>query len=139
MKLTIFILMLLPGVAFSSDLDTHRKSWESEKAISYSYFLKKGGVFGYTIYKIQVINGVCKAKSKYVFDRTPIFWKKASCEGNTIEDLYKAVSCQIAEGVIKMDLTYDEKYNFISYFSVEPKTELTDQDWYFEITKFKVK
>ena len=139
MKFIVLTLMLLPGLAISSDLEVNRKAWESNRENSYSYTLKRGGVFGYSLYKIKIKNGDCRAKSKYVFDRTPMLWKKDSCEGNTIEELYESVRSQIAEGVIKMELTYDEKYSFISYFSVEPKTDYTDQDWYFEITKFKVK
>lgn len=139
MKYIALLLLIMPGMAISSDLDAHRKAWESKRENSYSYTLKRGGVFGYSLYKIEIKNGDCRAKSKYVFNRTPIFWKKDSCEGNTIEELYESVGNQIASGVISVELTYDEKYSFISYFSVEPKTDFTDQDWYFEITKFKVK
>ena len=139
MRYIVLTLMLLPGIVISSELDAHIKAWESKKEDSYSYTLKRGGVFGYSIYKIKIRNGECSAKTKYVFDRKPIFWKKASCKGNTIEELHESVSRQIANGVIRMELTYNDNYSFIEYFLVEPKTEYTDQDWYFEITKFKVK
>lgn len=139
MKYIILTLMILPGIVLSDELDAHRGVWESKHINSYSYPLKTGGVFGYSLYKIQIKDGICKAKSKYVFNRTPIFWKKDSCEGNTIEELYDSVKNQMSQDIVGMELAYDENYSFISYFSVEPKTDLTDQDWYFEITKFRAK
>lgn len=139
MKYIALTVMLLPVVAFSNDVDTHSALWGANGIKSYSYTLKRGGVFGYSLYKIKIRDGVCKAKAKHVFGRKPIVWSKDSCEGKTIEELFEAVKHQMEQGVNRVNIKFDQDYSFIANFVVEPKTEYTDQDWYFEIIGFQAK
>lgn len=138
MKWTIYILLIFPLFTFADDLESNWKSWQSKDIATYKYNLITGaGPFGYSRYKVKVVDGVCKAKTKYIFRRTPWFWKKTSCENIRFADLYMAIRQQIEAGVHSMDITYDQKYNFVSSFSVVPDTKEEDTDWYFEVTDFK--
>lgn len=138
MKIAIYILLIFPLSASADDLKSNWESWQSKNIAKYKYTLATGaGPFGYSLYKVKVVDGVCRAKTKYIFNRTPFFWKKSSCEGVTFGDLYKSIQKQTDAGVRSMDITYDNNYNFVSKFTVVPDTKEEDTDWYFIITDFK--
>lgn len=136
----LLFCLVIPFNASSSELDRNWAFWLSNGITSYSYTLKSGaGPFGYYIYKVRVKGGECKAKSKYIYTRTPIFWKKASCQEAEFSHLYRSVKKQMHEGYKSMHIAYDENYRFIAKFEVVPNTEVEDVDWRFEVTHFRVR
>lgn len=143
MKLTIFALLLFSSLGQASEYSETqfselKNNWLLTEPKSYSYTLRHGGAFGYTIHKITIRNSFCKARTQFVFEKK-FPWEKSSCEGYRIHELIESVQKQELEGVFQSKIKLSSKYNFISYYSAEPKTELTDQDWYFEILSFKAK
>jgi hypothetical protein len=143
MKLTIFALLMFSSFSWASEysevqLSDLKNNWVSNEPKSYSYTLRHGGVFGYTIQKITVRKGVCTARSQFVYGKKHP-WKKSTCEGHRIHELISSVQKQELEGVFQSKIKLNSEYKFISYYSAEPKTEFTDQDWYFEVLNFKAK
>ena len=140
MKILHLIILIFPAYTFATELDEKWELWESKNIPSYQYTLIKGaGPFGYTIYKVKINSGICKAKEKYIFNRKPIFWKQTTCDGIKFNDLYDSIKKQIRQGVKRIEIKYDEKYGFVKYLSVEPDTKEEDTDWHFNITKFETK
>lgn len=143
MKLTIFAFILVSSFAFGSELSQSqladlKQNWLLNEPKSYRYTLVHGaGPFGYTIVKVVIRKGKCKARSQYVFGkRYP--WERSSCKGNKIHELIASVQEQELKGVFSSKILINEKYGFISKYSAEPKTDATDQDWHFEVSSFKV-
>ena len=144
MKLTIFALLLFSSFSWASEysedqLADLKSSWLLNEPKSYSYTLRHGGVFGYTIEKITVRKGTCTARAQSVYGKKKQPWKKSKCEGHRIHELISSVQKQELDGVFQSEIKLNPEYKFISYYSVEPKTEFTDQDWYFEVLNFKAK
>jgi hypothetical protein len=143
MKFTIFVLLLFSALARASEyseaqLSALKNNWILSEPSAYSYTLRHGGVFGYTVEKISVRKGACRARAQFVYGKKGP-WKRSKCEGNRIHELIESVQKQELEGVFQSQIKLSVKYKFISYYSVEPKTEFTDQGWYFEISNFKVR
>lgn len=143
MKFTIFALLLFSSMGQASEysdtqLSELKNNWFLTEPKSYSYTLRHGGVFGYTINRISVRKGTCKARSQFVYGKKHP-WKKSKCEAHRIHELIESVQKQELQGVFQSKIKLNSEYNFISYYSTEPKTEFTDQDWYFEILSFKAK
>jgi len=143
MKHTIFALLLFSSFSWASEyteaqLSDLKNSWLLSEPKSYRYTLRHGGVFGYTIEKITIRNGVCTSRSQSVYGKKQP-WKRSTCEGHRIHELISSVQKQELDGVFQSEIKVKAEYNFISYYSAEPKTDLTDQDWYFEVLSFKVK
>lgn len=143
MKLTIFALLLFSSFSWASEysedqLADLKSSWLLNEPESYSYTLRHGSFFGYTIEKITVRKGICTARAQSVYGKKQP-WKKGKCEGHRIHELISSVQKQEREGVFQSEIKLNPEYKFISYYSVEPKTEFTDQDWYFEVLNFKAK
>jgi hypothetical protein len=143
MKITIFALLMFGSISWASEyseaqLSDLKNNWVANELRSYSYTLRHGGAFGYTIEKITVRKGVCTARSQSVYGKKQP-WKKGTCEGYRIHELISSVQKQELEGVFQSKIELNSEYKFISYYSAEPKTELTDQDWYFQVLNFKAK
>lgn len=141
MKFIISILLIFSssgwGAEFSeTQLDDMKNNWLLKEPKSYKYTLRHGGVFGYTLMQITIRKGICKARSRFVGIKK-YRWKKSICEGYRIHELISSVQKQELKGVYQSEIKVNAEYNFISYYSAEPKTEATDQDWYFEILSFK--
>lgn len=142
MKLIVSSLLFFSSFAFGSELSQSqladlKKNWLLNEPTSYKYTLRHGGPFGYTIEKIIIRKGKCTARSQFVFSkRYP--WKKSSCEGNKIHELITSIQKQELKGVFSSKVLIHDKYSFISHYSVDPKTDATDQSWYFEVLEFKV-
>lgn len=143
MKFTIFALLMFGSISWASEyseaqLSDLKNNWVSNEPRSYSYTLRHGGAFGYTIEKITVRKGVCTARSQNVYGKKQP-WKKGTCEAHRIHELIASVQKQELEGVLLSKIQVNSEFHFVSYYSAEPETELTDQDWYFEVSNFKAK
>jgi hypothetical protein len=113
--------------------------WAEAEPMAYRYSLRSGGVFGYTLYKVSVRDGICRAKSKFVYTRKFGRWERVSCDGILIADLIGRAEDQERAGVKFSEISINQEFGFVSYYSAEPDTELTDQSWYFEVTDFRVR
>ena len=120
-----------------TELDGARRLWETANLKKYSYTLKNGGPFGYTLYKISINNGRCKAKSRYIMGRATGRWTKTTCEGNTIAEIHDELRSQLTRGVADIRMELDPVLGYTKYFYLEPKTDLPEQSWYVEISNFK--
>lgn len=143
MKIIILNLLLFSSVCWASEyseaqLTDLKSSWLLNEPKSYSYALRHGDFFGYTIEEITVRNGTCTARAQSVYGKKQP-WEKSKCEGHRIHELISSVQKQERAGVLQSEIKLNSDYKFISYYSVEPKTEFTDQYWYFEILNFKAK
>lgn len=146
MKKFVFILALMVfSSSFacaeeqSASLEGLVAEWLQKEPAAYKYHLKAGGVFGYSNIKVSIKDGKCSAKSQYVYGKERTRWKSDSCEGRTITDLIESVQGQEQEGAVQSDMRINADNSFVSYYVAAPKTELTDQDWWFEITEFQVR
>lgn len=148
MRKKIFISLILAAIfclsglvaadaQYLEKLERAEQLWGSANLKKYSYTLKSGGVFGYTTYKISVNNGKCKSKSRYVMGKTASAWARAACDGQTIVELFDKLRSQLMRGVEDIRLEFDPVFGYPKYFYIEPKTDLEDQSWYVEISRFK--
>lgn len=144
MKLIIFGILFFSSLAFCSELSSEQlhdleKNWLLKEPKSYQYTLRHGaGPFGYTLEKIVIHNGTCTARSQFIFHGHRDRWEKSTCEGHRIHHLIASVRIQESDGVYSSKMRFHEKYGFISEYYADPKTDASDQDWHFEILKFKV-
>jgi hypothetical protein len=144
MKLIIFLLSFSYSFCLASDFSDEqianlKNEWPIKEPEVYKYTLRHGGVFGYTLHKISIRKSKCTAMSRFIFGNNKSRWKKSTCKGYKIEDLLLSVQEQEQRGAYRSEIKVNAQYGFISYYSAEPKTEDTDQDWYFEVLKFVAK
>jgi hypothetical protein len=144
MKFLILLLYFSYHFCLASDLSGEeianlKNEWTIKEPEVYKYILRYGGVFGYTLHKISIRKNKCTAMSRFIFGNNKSRWKKRTCKGYKIEDLLLSVQEQEQRGVYRSEIKVNAQYGFISYYSAEPKTEDTDQDWYFEVLKFVAK
>lgn len=142
--IVIFTLLLFSAFTLGAELSEVQLAelkgeWLLKEPKSYEYTLRHGGVFGYTVHQITLSKGTCKARSRLVFGKQKHRWEKSTCEGYTIQELISSVQEEELRGVFKSEIKVNTEYGFVSHYSVEPKTDATDQDWYFEVLRFKTK
>lgn len=144
MKLIIFVTLFFSYSAVCSELSSDHlydleKNWLLNEPKSYQYTLRHGvGPFGSTLEKIVIRDGICTARSRFIFHRRHHRWEKSSCEGHRINNLIASIRTQESAGVFKSKMRTNEKYGFVSEYYADPKTDATDQDWHFEVSDFKV-
>ena len=120
-----------------SELESNEARWNSQSFTSVSFKLREGGPFGYTEYKIKTSGEKCKANSRFVFGKEIEKWKTDSCLSHTPAEQFKKVKAQLIAGTIRSEIRFNPEFGYIEFYSVEPKTDAFDQDWYFEVSGFK--
>lgn len=144
MKKIVFALHFFSTVALGSEFSPEQisaleQTWLANEPKSYRYTLRHGaGPFGSTIQKIIIRNGICKARSQFVFHGRHSRWEKSTCKDHTIKDLIISVQEQESRGVFRSKIQVNERYGFISSYYADPITDDTDQDWHFEVSNFKL-
>jgi len=121
-----------------AEIETAESLWNSKNLISYSYLVKEGGVFGFSEYKIKVNGEKCSAKSRYSIGSKFSSWKSDVCTGHLISEQFARSKKQMLAGTNHSTFTANAGVGYIQYFSADPITDATDQDWYIEIKNFKV-
>jgi Family of unknown function (DUF6174) len=119
------------------ELDRAARLWDSTGLSTYRYTLLRGGVFGGTLYEVRLRKGNCTAHGRPYIGKPKGNWRRASCEGLTIPELLADVRHQLLLGTRRAELEFDETFGYVVRFSVEPNTDLTDQDWYLEVSNFQ--
>ncbi len=140
--LTILALLFVPQLSIADRvennekaqemLDTARAAWAKHGLTDYSFSLYRGGVFGGVKYRVKVRDGEC-AKTTYW---RRLFRHRASCEDRTISQLFDELESAIQADPISIWLEFDAEYGFPIEVSVEPRVDLTDQDWWYYISRF---
>lgn len=110
-----------------------RKRWESQDLEDYSLTLHRGGVFGGQKYRVKVRAGECVKVT---------YWRRltrhhASCDNRTIPELFDELAEVIQSDPVSLGLEFDPAFGYPVYVSVEPRTDLTDQDWWYTISRFR--
>ena len=113
-------------------LDVARAVWEGNKLTDYTFTLERGGVFGGVKYRVKVENGKCSKVT---------YWHrlkrhKDTCDNRTVAELLDELGQVIKEDPVSIWLKFDPKLGFPVEVSVEPRTDLTDQDWWYRISRF---
>ena len=114
-------------------LDAAREVWEGHEPTDYTFTLERGGVFGGVKYRVKVKDGKC-VKTTY--------WRRlirhrGSCENRTIPDLLDELDQVIRSDPISIWLKFDPDTGVPVEVSVEPRTDLSDQDWWYYISRFR--
>jgi Family of unknown function (DUF6174) len=146
-KLQIAIALLLASCSqqltasqqdrdYLAQLEQAERLWNAADLAGYRYTLVRGGVFGYSEYEVRVGKGRCTARSRFVFEQ-PQLWQRAKCDGLTMPELFSDVRDQLEGGTRSVELKLDGALGYIVEFSAEPDTQLSDQDWYVRIRKFR--
>ena len=137
----ILVIFIMPERAFCQDstyllkLSEAENLWNLQNFSSYSYTLKNGGAFGFSLYRISFKNGKCTAKSK-AFLRN---WKTDVCSRHTMPEVFTEFRRQLNFGTESVRAEFDPELGYLKSLYLEPKTDLTDQSWYVEVTNFKAK
>jgi hypothetical protein len=119
-------------------LDSAQQAWSTAKPTSYRFKLVAGaGSFGWTEYRISVRKGECTAQSRYVWGQPRTIWKHTSCEGIGMPDLFTRVRNSLLRGTYSAEATFDDTLGYIKSISIDPITDLSDQDWSLEVSSFK--
>ncbi len=138
------LLVFLTASALASsptsitEIESAESLWNSKNLTSYSYVVKEGGVFGFYEYKIKVNDSKCSAKSRYSIGSKFSSWKNDVCTGHLISEQFARAKKQILTGTNHSNFTANASAGYLEYFSADPVTDATDQDWYIEIKGFKV-
>jgi hypothetical protein len=115
-------------------IDRAEAQWRSAAITSYSLRIRRGGVFGGSVFKATYGPGSCRAT--YLKDvGLP---SSLACEENSMPQLLAEVRNQVTSGEGDVSLSLDPELGYLHWFSVEPHTDLTDQGWGVEITHFRV-
>jgi len=144
MRTHLLFLVLLTsfasGVATESDkqaktiLDAARTAWAKNGLTDYSYTLERGGVFGAgPKLRVRVVAGKCVKVT---------YWRRFlrhedTCDNRTILELLDELDRGIERNPISTRLQFDPQFGYPLRVSVEPRTDLSDQDWWYVITRFK--
>jgi hypothetical protein len=115
-------------------LDRAEAQWGSADITSYSLRIRRGGVFGGSVFKATYGPDSCRATHLKNIGLSSSF----ACEKNSMSQLLAEVRNQVISGEGDVSLSLDPELGYIHWFSVEPHTDLTDQGWGVEITHFKV-
>jgi hypothetical protein len=108
--------------------------WAASQIQNYSYDIRRGGVFGGSVYRLSFKGGVCKAS--YVKDvGLP---SSVTCDGNSMPELYAELRAELARGNDDVFVSFDPARGFVRYFSIEPHTDPEDQGWGVELSQFRV-
>ena len=129
---------LASNPASIAEIESAEVLWNSKNLVSYSYIVKEGGVFGFYEYKIKVNGNKCSAKSRYSIGSKFSSWKTDVCTGHLISEQFERSKKQMRAGTNHSNFTANESAGYLEYFSADPITDATDQDWYIEIKNFKV-
>jgi Family of unknown function (DUF6174) len=109
--------------------------WAAAQIHNYSYDIRRGGVFGGSVYRLSFKGGSCKAS--YVKDvglPDPV-----TCDGNSMPELFAELRAELARGNEDVFASFDPARGFVRHFSVEPHTAAgEDQGWGVELSHFRV-
>lgn len=122
-----------PGSLLAA-LDKAEAQWAAAGIESYSYRIRRGSVFGGTVYAATFLPDKCRARRVKDIGLP----SKLNCEENTVPGLFAAIRRELSTGTSDVYVSLDATLGYVNWFSVEPNTELTDQGWGAEISHFKV-
>ena len=115
-------------------LDKAKAQWDAAGITNYSLRIRRGGVFGGSVFKATYQAGSCRAAHLKDVGLPSSF----ACERNSMPQLLAEVREQVISGESDVSLSLDPELGYIRWFSIEPHTDLTDQGWGIEITHFRV-
>ena len=115
-------------------LDKAEAQWAAAGIKSYSYRIRRGGVFGGTVYEAVFLPDNCRAERLKDIGSP----SKLDCHENTMPGLFAAIRKELATGTSDVSVSLDAKLGYVNWFSIDPSTDLTDQGWGAEISHFKV-
>ena len=115
-------------------LDKAEAQWNAAGIASYSLRIRRGGVFGGSVFKATYRAGSCRAVHLKDVGLPSSF----ACEKNSMPRLLAEVRELVMSGEGDVSLSLDPELGYVHWFSIEPHTGLTDQGWGVEITHFRV-
>jgi hypothetical protein len=125
-------------VVLQDEADEAEQRWKSAALGNYSYQLKAGGPFGYITYVISVEGNECKAKARSTFGKRTTRWKRDTCDGQSMRDLFVEFRRQLSYAQERIELSFDLERGYPTKASFQPH-DSDDQSEYFEITKFETR
>ena len=142
LKYLVFLALIAPHIAAADRVENNeaaqemlsaaRTVWQDSKLADYTFTLERGGVFGGVKYRVKVKDGKCLKVT---------YWHrlkrhKDTCDNRTIAELLDELDQVIEEDPISIWLEFDPELGYPIEVLVEPKTDLTDQDWWYVISRF---
>ena len=115
-------------------LDIAESKWSKLGPENYSFNICSGGVFGCSVYYVRVQ----KTRCSKTFKRMVGIGSTISCDEATMPSLFAAIRKEAGNANDRIEVSFDKKLGYLEHFSVEPHTDLTDQGWHVEITKFRI-
>jgi len=115
-------------------LDRAEAQWGTAGITSYSMNIRRGGVFGGSVFMATYRAGSCRARHL----RDAGLPSSFACEENSMPLLLAEVRKEVIAGEADVSLSLDPDLGYVHWFSVEPHTDLTDQGWGVEVSRFKV-
>jgi hypothetical protein len=61
------------SIVLDAQLSEFKTKWILSEPSAYSYTLWHGGVFGYTVEKISVRKGACRARAQFVYGKNRVY------------------------------------------------------------------
>ena len=122
-----------PGSLMAA-LDKAEAQWAAAEITSYSYRIRRGGVFGGTVYDTVFLPDSCRAKRL----KDVGLPSSLDCDKNTMPELFATIRAELATGASDVSVSLDAKLGYVNSFWVEPNTDLTDQGWGAEISHLRI-
>ena len=115
-------------------LNKAEAQWVSVGVTSYSYHIRRGGMFGGSVFKAIYRNGSCRASHLRDVGASSNF----SCDENSMPQLFAAIRKAVASKDSDIFVSFDHELGYVMWFSIEPNAGPSDQGWGVEISHFKV-
>ena len=115
-------------------LDQARATWARNGLTDYSYTLERGGAFGAgPKLRIRVEAGKCVQVTYW----QTFLRREDTCDNRTVPELFDELDRAIQSRPVRVELKFDQEFGYPIEVSVEPRTDLSDQQWWYSISRFR--
>ena len=115
-------------------LDVAERKWSESGIQNYSFNICRGGVFGCSTYWVHINGEACGMR----LEKKIGIGSAISCKEAMMPSLFTEIRNEAGQDNYRIEATFDEEIGYLTSFSVEPRTDLTDQGWRIQISKFRV-
>ena len=115
-------------------LDKAESQWVAAGVTEYSFHIRRGGVFGGSVYNVVYRDSSCRAWPLKDIGLS----SSIECEENSMPRLFAEVRKEVTSGDSSISLSLDPELGYVRWFWIEPRTDVTDQGWGAEISRFRV-
>ena len=122
------------GVGFAEQLAAAEAIWKRAPLRSYEYTLHYGAI---------VVNADCKSLTLRTRVVNGVVMRTVGCQAlrssySSVPMMFQFLKETLATHPDKIEVTFDETMGYPVRVFVDPKSDVTDDEFYFEVTDFKV-